>query len=162
MCERCGNVGKHRWIDYLLRFRMNKISVFLRDKCYKALRQAARARLGLFREYRDIQSRATLRASRESSMNLRRAAALALVGWYLMEPPMTQVSGGHSAALTEAPLGRWNTSASFDNSKSCVAYQLARIDQQKRRSDQAGREYWLEVFSNSLCIASDDSRLKEK
>ena len=22
-CERCGNVGKHRWIDDLLRFRMN-------------------------------------------------------------------------------------------------------------------------------------------
>ena len=87
MCERCGNVGKHRWIDYLLRFRMNKIGVFLRDKCYKALRQAARARLGLFREYRDIQSRATLRASRKSSMNPRHAAALALVGWVSNDAP---------------------------------------------------------------------------
>ena len=105
MCERCGNVGKHRWIDYLLRFRMNKIGVFLRDKCYKALRQAARARLGSFREYRDMQSRATLRASRESSMNLRRAAALALVGWYLMEPPMTQVSGGAFCRADRSTIG---------------------------------------------------------
>ncbi len=40
-------------------------------------------------------------------MNPRHAAALALVGWYLMVPPMTQVRG-HPAALTEAPLGRWN------------------------------------------------------
>jgi len=94
-------------------------------------------------------------------MKLRRAAALALVGWYLMVPPMTLVSG-RPAALTEAPLGRWNTSASFGNSKACVRYQLARVDEQKRRSDQVGREYWLEVFSNSLCIASGDPRLKEK
>ena len=53
MCERCGNVGKHRWIDYLLRFRMNKIGVFLRDKCYKALRQADARAWAWFREYRD-------------------------------------------------------------------------------------------------------------
>jgi len=94
-------------------------------------------------------------------MKLRRAAARAFVGWYLMVPPMTQVSG-HPAALTEAPLGRWNTSASFGNSKSCVRYQLARVDEQKCRSGQVGREYWLEVFSNSLCIASDDPCLKGK
>ena len=94
-------------------------------------------------------------------MNPRHAAALALVGWYLMVPPMTQVSG-RPAALTETPLGRWNTSASFGNSKSCIRYQLARVDEQKRRSDQVGREYWLEVFSNSLCVPSNDPGLKEK
>ena len=94
-------------------------------------------------------------------MNLRHTAALAMVGWYLMAPPMTEISG-RPAALTETPLGLWDASASFGNSKSCLRYQLARIDEQKRRSDQVGREYWLEVFTNSICIATDDPRLKEK
>jgi hypothetical protein len=94
-------------------------------------------------------------------MNLCLAAVTALLGWYLMAPPMTQING-RPAALTEAPLGRWDASASFGNSKSCIRYQLARIDEQKRRSDQVGREYWLEVFSNSICVSTDDPRLKEK
>jgi len=52
-CEPCGNVGKHRWIDDLLRFRMNKIGVFLCDKHYKALLQADARAWAWFREYRD-------------------------------------------------------------------------------------------------------------
>ncbi len=92
---------------------------------------------------------------------IHRVAPLALAVWCLMVPPMTQVSG-RPAALTETPLCRWNTSASFGNSKSCIRYQSARIDELERRSDQVGREYWLEVFTNSVCIASDDPRLKEK
>jgi hypothetical protein len=101
------------------------------------------------------------RAATYSDMNPRHPAALTLVVWYLMMPPMTQVSG-RPTALTDAPLGQWNTSASFGYSRSCIRYQLARVDEQKRRSDQVGREYWLEVFSNSLCVSSDDPRLKEK
>ncbi len=52
-CERCGNVGKQRWIDDLLRFRMTKIGVFLCDKCYKALMQADARAWKWVREYRD-------------------------------------------------------------------------------------------------------------
>jgi hypothetical protein len=52
-CERPGNVGKHRWIDNLLNFRMNKSGVFLCDKHYKALLQADARAWAWFREYRD-------------------------------------------------------------------------------------------------------------
>ena len=52
-CERCGNVSKHRWIGDLFRFRMNKIGVFLCDKCYKAPMQADARAWDWFREYRD-------------------------------------------------------------------------------------------------------------
>jgi hypothetical protein len=52
-CARCRNVGKLRWIDDLLRFRMNKIGVFLCDSCYTALMQADARAWEWFREYRD-------------------------------------------------------------------------------------------------------------
>jgi hypothetical protein len=52
-CARCGNVGKHRWIDDLFRFRMYKIGVYLCDKCHKALNQADGPAWKWFREYRD-------------------------------------------------------------------------------------------------------------
>ncbi len=40
-------------MDDFLRFRMKKISVFLCDKCYKALVQADTRAWEWFREYRD-------------------------------------------------------------------------------------------------------------
>jgi len=52
-CERCGNVGKHRWIDDLFRFRMNRIGVVLCRECYKALMQADARAWEWFRGYRD-------------------------------------------------------------------------------------------------------------
>jgi hypothetical protein len=52
-CERCGNVGKHRWIDDFLQFRITEIGVFLCDKCYAALRQADARAWEWFRKYRD-------------------------------------------------------------------------------------------------------------
>jgi len=52
-CARCGSAGQHRWIDDLLRFRMNKIGVILCDKCYDALVQADARAWDWFREYRD-------------------------------------------------------------------------------------------------------------
>ena len=52
-CARCGNPGKHRWIDDFFRFRITKIGVFLCDKCYAALRQADARAWEWFRECRD-------------------------------------------------------------------------------------------------------------
>jgi hypothetical protein len=51
------------------------------------------------------------------SMNLRHAAVLALVGWYLMSAPMTP----DHQVLTDAPLSKWKTGASFDTAKECEA-----------------------------------------
>ena len=54
-------------------------------------------------------------------MILRHAAALALVGWYLMVPPFR--SGWFSSSATEldtkAPLSRWRVIGSFDEVASC-------------------------------------------
>jgi len=53
-------------------------------------------------------------------MKLRHAAALALVGWYLMVPPVSAPSGTEGARLmTEAPVSRWYNHGSFDSAKQC-------------------------------------------
>jgi len=52
-CERCENVGKHRWIDDLIRFRITETGVSLCNKCYAALRQADARAWEWFRKYRD-------------------------------------------------------------------------------------------------------------
>lgn len=52
-CERCGNVGRHRWIDDLLQFRVTEIGVSLCNKCYAALRQADARAWEWFRKFRD-------------------------------------------------------------------------------------------------------------
>ena len=56
-CARCGSFGRHRRIDDLLRFRMNRIGVVLCDKCYDALMQADARAWDWFREYRDRANR---------------------------------------------------------------------------------------------------------
>jgi hypothetical protein len=47
---------------------------------------------------------------KSETMNPRHAAALALVGWYLMVPPMYQ----HHEIDDKAPLSQWRIIQSFD------------------------------------------------
>jgi hypothetical protein len=54
-------------------------------------------------------------------MKLRHAAALALVGWYLMMPP----SDGHSIDRN-APLDKWEVYSGYDTAKEC---EEGKIDQ---------------------------------
>jgi hypothetical protein len=48
-------------------------------------------------------------------MNFQHAAALALVGWYLMTPPAAP-SGGYDNA---APLGKWFVYGGYDSAQEC-------------------------------------------
>ncbi len=52
-CERCGDVGAHRWINDLLRFRLTKIGAVLCQKCYEGLMQADARAWQWFRKFRD-------------------------------------------------------------------------------------------------------------
>jgi len=51
----------------------------------------------------------------ESEVNTRRAAALALVGWYLMVPPLSHDGGVDD----EAPLSKWFVLDRFDSAAKC-------------------------------------------
>jgi hypothetical protein len=76
-------------------------------------------------------------------MKLRHAAALALVGWYLMVPPQTRTWWiGEERYDDAAPLNRWTIEQSFDKAELCEA---------ARQATQAG---------HAVCVATDDPRLK--
>jgi hypothetical protein len=102
-----------------------------------------------------------IRASRKSSMNLRHAAALALVGWYLMLPPMV---GNHTD--TSAPLNSWRMTASYDAAIDCRKV----LEDSIRDSEKALQDPHLLPFTraaslqflDAACVATDDPRLKEK
>jgi hypothetical protein len=97
-------------------------------------------------------------------MNPRHAAALALVGWYLMVAPRD----ADYLFTVNAPLTKWIIVQSFDTAENCESNRSRQIDQ----TDRLG-EYWYydtkkrETIGSPaklayLCIATDDPRLKEK
>ncbi|MHB8381862.1 MAG: hypothetical protein ACYDC3_05925 [Candidatus Binataceae bacterium] len=103
-------------------------------------------------------------------MKLRHAAALALVGWYLMLPPL-KVEGPASnpntpvEADTGVPLAQWHvisTGEPFETKAECEAYPAHLIkllhDPNKPGAEHA-LKYWL---NKSQCFATDDPRLKEQ
>ena|ERR1700733_11703725 len=110
-------------------------------------------------------------------MNLRHAAALALVGWYLMLPPLKEKS-----VVADAPLSEWKMVEGFDTAHDCESANSSLVEQAKKTSSQEERKfkasqgdksssqnlealqqlYFLEVVVPlQKCIASDDPRLKE-
>jgi len=85
-------------------------------------------------------------------MKPRHAAALALMGWYLLIP-----TPGHY----DAPLSYWGHYDSYDTAKECSEAQLELV---KRAENPNWKDPRLPVGSvkASECIASDDPRLKQQ
>jgi hypothetical protein len=91
------------------------------------------------------------------SMNLRHAAALALVGWYVMVPPLGKLHD---------PLSTWQIVKVFDSADECQSYRdkIVIFFGNKHlpmwhKTDGNGVEYF--DATAAQCIASDDPRLKE-
>jgi hypothetical protein len=81
------------------------------------------------------------------------AAALALVGWYLMVPPLTSDGKQFDANV---PLAQWDARMAFDNASDCENTLYALI------KDASEDNLTHQQLRHSRCIASDDPRLKEK
>jgi hypothetical protein len=98
-------------------------------------------------------------------INLRHAAALALVGWYLLAPPMTGEPGkGKVHAFLDTPISQWTQYGGFDSAAECSnarVDQLAKLEPAKDEADHDAKVIW-SAISRFVCIASDDPRLKEK
>jgi hypothetical protein len=91
-------------------------------------------------------------------MKPRHAAALALVGWYLMVPP---ISNGTPAIA--APLSRWEIQESYDTAVECqsnlyLVVKQALTDLQKPMIQD--KKNLVLQFSSATCVASDDPHLK--
>jgi hypothetical protein len=78
------------------------------------------------------------------------AAALALVGWYLMMP-----SGDHP---TEAHISHWLKVQTFDSAAECSSRRWDILSEASANKD----DFRLRTARAMRCIASDDPRLKDK
>jgi hypothetical protein len=106
------------------------------------------------------------------------AAALVLVGWYLMVPPWPVASDPNSSDVVPdvtASLGRWTTERAFDSARECEHWLDTRKvkarkefqNPQKQEDPSSGPETLLAKKQAAeplyaRCIATDDPRLKEK
>ena len=93
-------------------------------------------------------------------MKRRHAAAFALVGWYLMVPPM---AGNHTNP--SAPLGSWRmTTGSYDTAVECrKVLEDSTRDAIKALQDPHVLPFTREAslqFLDGACVATDDPRLK--
>ena len=88
-------------------------------------------------------------------MRCRLATALALVGWYLMMPPVERDSRG-TFADNAATLSKWHVMQAFDSAQACEEY---RAKFWYGITDPAKKHVF---FDTAQCIASDDPRLKGK
>jgi hypothetical protein len=91
-------------------------------------------------------------------MKPRHAAALALVGWYLMTPPpeLDQASGKFNFGSVDLmmPLSGWTIEDSFDSVQECKKEQAAMI-----ADDRRVKALRLRADMAALCIGTDDPRL---
>jgi hypothetical protein len=112
------------------------------------------------KDFRESQSSCTRERTK-----LRHAAALALVGWYLMLAPPYQDSSGHVGPDYGAPLSKWINLRAFETADQCEAYKpIARKSLKSQIDAQSNKptDYWPEVFSSfatTQCVATDDPRL---
>jgi hypothetical protein len=84
-------------------------------------------------------------------MKPRHAAVLALVGWYLLVPPLR-----HSGFDDSAPLSKWWAYKNFDTAADCANG----LEEMSHRSEKYAREHGSKDTSHkNRCIASDDPRL---
>ena len=93
-------------------------------------------------------------------MSFRHATMLALVGWYLMLPPMGSVesrrnpSTGFYVAYSTQPLDTWEIAGSYGTAAQCGGA----LEQANLRA----RENCPDCSAVAACIADDDPRLKSK
>jgi hypothetical protein len=102
----------------------------------------------------------------------RHAAALALVGWYLMAPPTlsfddaSDIKTGRWWAKVTAPVREWQILESFDLARDCEDTKGKLIKAGDSAMDREKAQSYKRAFAiastQAACIASDDPRLKEK
>ena len=81
------------------------------------------------------------------------------VGWYLLQPgPTVELRTDGSVSL-----GDWAQVGAFDSARACEQERAARLKRAKRGDDEGrGSNEWVTRVELSLCVASDDVRLKSR
>ena len=90
-----------------------------------------------------------------AGMKPRHAAALALVGWYLLAPPLYR-----GEVDEKAPLKEWAVLQSFGTVAECSQWLSVLLD--KADLDPATRTVVKHRLLAASCVSTDDPRLREK
>jgi hypothetical protein len=85
-------------------------------------------------------------------MQPRHTAALALVGWYLMIPPMRG-----QEILDHSPLSKWQVGEEDDSKVECENT----IEDYTKNAEQVTDPGTVAEYTRGRCMASDDPRLKD-
>jgi hypothetical protein len=96
-------------------------------------------------------------------MSLRHAAALALVGWYLMVPPVV-CDQNKCIAEPKAPFSQWHRSRrSVGSERECEQRRPnVRNAVDKAVTDLDNRVEYDKALAAGLCVSADDPRLTGK
>lgn len=113
-------------------------------------------------------------------MDPRHAAALALVSWYLMVPPLSKppaalatnidAINAYNRVPQRVPLSQWSLFESFDSADECRAFKDAAYANKEYQFKAGKRVNFDDVVKGydhyagvwGECIATDDPRLKGK
>jgi hypothetical protein len=87
-------------------------------------------------------------------MRLGHAAAIALVGWYLIIPP---TSRDHPMGNVDAPLSQWvKRPTVYRNKDECEHV----LDREQRLTNSRNRQLLLRYRKQAQCVSTHDPRLK--
>lgn len=98
-------------------------------------------------------------------MKLRHAAALVIVGWYLLAAPKNENGTGWDA---NAPISQWEYQASYDSAAQCMRVRMKIIQRLVTGlvvlgpDDKPAPDQKSAAATLCQCIATDDPRLKPK
>ena len=86
---------------------------------------------------------------------------LAVVGWYLMIPPLDH----RDKPQTDLPISEWWQQQAFDSAQECEGSKDAymRKYESNAKKDAKMKAYWAGMIGSvvqGLCIATDDPRLR--
>ena len=94
-----------------------------------------------------------------AAMKPRHAAALALVGWYLMVPPFSAKDVLYNTPLSRwQPVEKYSTLAECEEGKQTAVREFAAF----LDADMVPKSFKMKALQAGKCIASDDPRLKGK
>jgi hypothetical protein len=96
-------------------------------------------------------------------MNLRHATALALVGWYLIVPPIARLPNSCPVPDMGAPISKWTVREGFDEAKDCNLHQTIDFINGSNVEKQAAactmKRAAAQAMEDAQCIFADDPGL---
>ncbi len=97
-------------------------------------------------------------------MKPRHAAALALVGWYLIGPPVRQPKGEKIYLDDHADYHEWKVLGTFPNYDKCELFreQIKQLFEQEIAEGRKKPNAWHTQQIDAECVATDDPRLRGK